>query len=64
MSDIRRGQKVQVVPEATPKDALSSEATVVFGNLWDDEVGTYHNVMFGAGIKGVIFKSLLDSEVL
>jgi len=63
MADTRRGEKIEVVPEATPEDALSSQATVIFGNLWDDKVGKYHNVMFGAGVKGVIFKSILDKEV-
>jgi hypothetical protein len=61
----KRGQYVKVRPEAIPEKAPDRDfnkrnhALVLFPNLEDPKVGTFHRVMF----NGTIFKDLLDSEI-
>ena len=61
----RRGQYVKVRPEAIPEESPDRDfnkrdnALVLFPNLEDSKVGTFHRVMF----NGTIFKDLLDSEI-
>ena len=69
MITARRGQYVKVKPEAIPEQCIDgkgylgfnarSSALVIFPNLHDPKVGTFHRVMF----NGTIFKCILDSEV-
>ena len=67
---IIRGQRVNIVEAAVPVDAVNDRhhtrenALVIFGNLYDSKVGIHHKVMFNAGNHGVIFKSVLDTDIL
>ena len=62
--EVKRGNKILVKAEAVPDGALDNTATVIFGCLVDEKTDTtYHKVMFNAGIHGVIFKTILDTEV-
>ena len=67
---IKRGERIDIAAEAVPADAVDDRnhnrenALVIWGNLHDAKVGTFHKMMFNAGTKGVIFKHVLDSEVL
>lgn len=61
---MRRGDRVVISKNAIPGDAIKTDALVIFANLRDPMVGTYHQVMFDAGEQGVIFKHVKDSEVI
>ena len=58
-----RGKKIEVNPDLIPTDAVETNPTVVRDNIFDPNVGLFHKVMFNGGANGVIFKSVLDSEV-
>jgi hypothetical protein len=60
---LKRGDHITIQDSAVPPSALSNEALVIFANLSDKKVGRFHKVMFNAGSKGVVFKTVLDSEV-
>ena len=68
--NIKRGERIAIAAEAVPADAVDDKnhnrenALVIFANLHDEKVGTFHKVMFNAGTGGVIFKHVLDSEVI
>ena len=68
MQFIGRGERVNIKESAIPETATGTQyheresALMIFPNLHDDKVGTFHKVMF-ASTKGVIFKHVLDSEV-
>ena len=61
---LRRGARVVISKNAIPADAIKTDALVIFANLRDSVIGTYHQVMFDAGEQGVIFKHVKDSEVI
>ena len=58
-----RGKKIEMNPTLIPTDAVETKATVIRDNIFDPKVGIFHKVMFNSGTNGVIFKSILDSEV-
>jgi len=68
--DIRRGNRINIVADAVPADAVDDRhhkrenALVIFSNLFDQTIGVHHKVMFNAGKNGVIFKRVLASEVV
>jgi len=65
MITAKRGEYVKVKPEAIPEASPDrgfnkrDSALVIFPNLHDEKVGTFHKVMF----NGAIFAHLLDSEI-
>jgi len=65
MITARRGEYIKVKPEAIPEASPDrnfnkrDNALVLFPNLYDPKVGTFHRVMF----NGTIFKCLLEAEV-
>ena len=61
--NIKRGDRITIKVSAVPADAITPEALVIFGCIHDAKVGVFHRVMFNAGIHGVIFASVLDSEI-
>tara|TARA_B100002052_G_scaffold237822_1_gene221501 strand:- start:3 stop:215 length:213 start_codon:yes stop_codon:yes gene_type:complete len=60
---VTRGASVLIRAESIPTGAIGNRATVVFANLPDTEVGTFHKVMFRAS-RGVVFAMVLDSDVI
>jgi len=58
------GKKIDVNPDLIPIDAIKPKATVIKDNIFDPKVGIFHKIMFNTGTKGVIFKSVLDSDVI
>ena len=58
-----RGKKIEINPNLIPIDAVESKPTVMRDNLFDRKVGLFHKVIFNGGVNGVIFKSILDSDV-
>ena len=70
---VTRGGRVSIVADAVPADAVEGnvygrshapeDALVIQSNIYDPKVGFFHRVMFNAGTKGVIFKSVLASQV-
>ena len=68
--NIKRGERVNIIAEAVPEDSVDSKnykresALVIWNNLYDSRIGFHHKVMFNAGSHGVIFKHVLESEVI
>ena len=71
---ISKGSRINIIADAVPADAVEGNvnnnpharenALVIEGNIFDPKVGFFHRVMFNAGNHGVIFKSVLASQVI
>ena len=60
---IWKGKKIEVQPDLIPTDAVTTKPRVITDNIFDPKVGLFHKVMFNCGTGGVVFMSVLDSQV-
>ena len=59
----KRGYLVRVRGNSIPSEAIYPTATVISSGR-DPYWGVFYKVMFNAGTGGVIFKNLLEEEIL